>query len=93
MADTLCRRCLLEDMHDEQALYAVIQERICLMANEERAEPAQYRQRLAICRACDQLQSGTCAQCGCYVEIRAARRAMQCAHITPKWGVEDYQQK
>jgi len=80
-----CRRCLLEDMQDEQDFYAIIQDRIRLMANDERADIAEYRRRLTLCRACDQLYRGTCGQCGCYVEIRAAKRTMRCAHATPKW--------
>ena len=80
-----CRRCLLEDMQEERAVYLILQERLRLMANEERAEEPEYRRRLALCRACGQLAGGTCAQCGCYVELRAARRAMRCPHPDPKW--------
>lgn len=34
--------------------------------------------RLEGCKSCDELQNGTCMQCGCYVEIRAARLDMHC---------------
>ena len=43
-------------------------------------EPAAAR--LACCKACDALNAGTCMQCGCYVEMRAARLDMHC----PKEG-------
>ena len=81
----LCRRCLLEDMPDEQALYDLIRERIRSFPDGERAGDAEYRRRLALCRRCDQLLRGTCRQCGCYVEIRAAKREMRCAHNIQKW--------
>jgi len=80
-----CRQCLLEDMQDEQAFYGIIQERIRLLPDEERANEAEYRRRLSLCRACGELRRGTCAQCGCYVEIRAAKRTARCADVSPKW--------
>ena len=43
---------------------------------------AAYAARLACCKACDALNAGTCMQCGCYVEMRAARLDMHC----PKEG-------
>lgn len=80
-----CKRCLLEEAADEQALYTLIRERIALLPDAERANEAEYRRRLALCKACGQLSHGTCAQCGCYVEIRAAKRALRCPHAEPKW--------
>ncbi|MFH1879285.1 MAG: DUF6171 family protein [Bacillota bacterium] len=80
-----CKRCLLTDMQEEQAFYDIIKERIRLLPDGERADPAEYRRRLAICGQCDRLSRGTCAQCGCYVEIRAARQAMRCADPVQKW--------
>lgn len=80
-----CVRCLLEDMQDEDALYGIIQERIRLLPEEERADAEEYGRRLALCRVCGDLHRGTCQQCGCYVEIRAAKSAMRCARAVPKW--------
>ena len=86
MADlSPCRRCLLEDMLDERALRDIIAERIRLLPDDQRAGDEEYAQRLKHCRTCDQLISGTCAQCGCYVEIRAAKRGLHCPHGSPKW--------
>ena len=81
----LCKRCLLEDLPDERALYDLICSRVALLPDGERASGAEYARRLALCRSCDQLRLGACAQCGCYVEIRAAKQNMRCAHSMQKW--------
>ncbi len=80
-----CRRCLLEDIADEQAFYAIIKERIRLLPDGERTDAAEYARRLSLCTACGDLNQGTCALCGCYVEIRAAKRGMRCPQANPKW--------
>ena len=49
---------------------------------KKRTPDAAYAARLACCKACDALNAGTCMQCGCYVEMRAARLDMHC----PKEG-------
>lgn len=81
----VCRRCLLGDMPSERELAAVIRERIALMPEEQRADEAVQAGRLARCRACDHLISGTCALCGCYVELRAAKRFQRCPDVPGKW--------
>ncbi|MBE0601556.1 MAG: hypothetical protein IH607_07180 [Firmicutes bacterium] len=79
-----CRRCLLEDMDGEQALYALVQSRIAQLAASEKTSGAAYRHRLSLCKACDQLRGGTCGQCGCYVELRAIKRGMHCPLTPPR---------
>lgn len=81
----ICRRCLLEDMPSEAALIQNIRELIALMPPEQRADEALHRQRLAICRNCDHLNDGTCALCGCFVELRAAKRRMRCPDVPARW--------
>lgn len=78
MTTTLCRRCLLEEMADQQEYYKSIQHLRSIMPQEERTSDEVYDARLAVCKACDQLNAGTCLQCGCYVEARAARIDMHC---------------
>jgi hypothetical protein len=80
-----CRRCMLEDLPGEQPLRELVLKRIALIPDGERTGDTEYAGRLALCRGCEQLNRGTCAQCGCYVEIRAAKRALHCAHANPKW--------
>ena len=43
------------------------------LSADEKTDEATYAARLNICRTCDDLHSGTCALCGCYVEARAAK--------------------
>jgi len=40
----------------------------------------EYEKRLSSCLNCNALTNGTCAHCGCYVEMRAALKKMQCPH-------------
>ena len=52
------------------------------MPRRVRTPDAEYTARLEHCRTCPSLNAGTCMQCGCYVEMRAARLDMHC----PKEG-------
>lgn len=81
----ICRRCLLADMEDERPFYELVKERLALLAREERAQDALYAERLSFCRECQRLVNGTCAACGCYVELRAAKINMICPQVPPKW--------
>ena len=80
-----CRRCLLEDMPSQAALAANIRDLIALLPENQRASREETERRLAICRDCDQLRSGMCALCGCYVELRAAKARMGCPALPPRW--------
>ena len=80
-----CRRCLLEDMPAEAALAKSIRELVDLLPEEKRAPAEVTAQRLAVCRACDHLQNGMCVLCGCYVELRAAKRIMKCPCVPKNW--------
>ena len=81
----VCRKCLLEDMADEMDLANAIRERIALMPEDEKAEPAAVQFRLAQCRQCDRLVNGMCGLCGCYVELRSVKKHMRCPDIPKKW--------
>lgn len=78
-------RCLTAEIPDGEALTALIRERIAGIPQEERTPEEAYAARLRACRACDSLRDGTCALCGCYVEIRAARRRQSCPAVPVKW--------
>ena len=80
-----CKRCLLLQAAEEDT-YRDIQAQIGKIAPEEKAEAELYDKRLAACRECDQLLSGVCMKCGCYVEFRAAFKAMKCPNVkNRKW--------
>ena len=49
----------------------------------DRVGEEEYERRLAICKECDKLNSGTCNACGCYVELRALADVSHCPH--KKW--------
>ena len=53
------------------------------LPKSDRADEKVYEERLSICRLCDNLLSGTCLSCGCYVEIRAAIKKGRCPE--KKW--------
>ena len=50
-----------------------------------RTPDAEYTARLEHCRTCPSLNAGTCMQCGCYVEMRAARTDMHCPLDNAPW--------
>lgn len=72
-------------MPEEGELQKLIAERIALLPEDEKAEEAVRKERLSFCQTCDKLINGTCSLCGCYVELRAAKRRMACPHVPQKW--------
>ncbi len=80
----LCRRCLLKDLDEEyfRSIYQYIEN----LPWEERASQSVYAGRLALCRTCESLQNGMCIQCGCFVEVRAAKRRLSCP--ADRWKAE-----
>lgn len=80
-----CRRCLLQDMADENDYYASVVRYRAAMPRRVRTPDAEYAARLEHCRTCPSLNAGTCMQCGCYVEMRAARTDMHCPLDKAPW--------
>lgn len=72
-------------MPDQKALAEIIRDRIAAMPEEQRADDAVMSSRLGVCRACYHLMNGTCALCGCYVELRAAKRVQSCPDVPGRW--------
>ena len=72
-----CKKCLLYESAQGDML-DLIREKIKKLSPEERASQEEYEARLAHCRVCEQLVSGTCLKCGCYVEFRAAFKKQVC---------------
>jgi len=46
-----------------------------------------YKERLDICRGCDEYfkPTGSCKLCGCFVRIKASMGIMECADNPKKW--------
>ncbi|MBR0535129.1 MAG: hypothetical protein IIX14_01990 [Clostridia bacterium] len=72
-----CKRCLLLESAEGDMLQ-LIKEKIEKLSPEERASQDVYEQRLSVCKDCEQLISGMCLKCGCYVEFRAAFKDKRC---------------
>jgi hypothetical protein len=72
-------------MESEKPLYRLMREWLDAIPAEDRAAPETYRARLAACRACGELANGLCRQCGCYVELRAAKKKSVCPGAPPRW--------
>lgn len=79
-----CRRCLLKDMTDSE-YFRSIYEYIENLPPEQKAEESEYTTRLQKCTACDHLVNGMCALCGCFVEVRAAKKRQHCAKSNSVW--------
>ncbi|MGI6193893.1 MAG: DUF6171 family protein [Eubacteriales bacterium] len=79
-----CRRCLLEEI-DRDGAYRTVVEYIASLDKSVRTDEAEYRRRLAVCRSCEHLNEGICAACGCFAEVRAAKRAQTCPDVPSRW--------
>lgn len=77
-----CRRCLLSQM-DKGRYKDVVLRAVSAFSENDRTCEKIYQERLQLCRSCDNLISGTCLACGCYVEIRAATKKGRCPE--KKW--------
>ena len=84
-AGRVCRRCLLEELGQGDYLESVRRYRARL-PEKERTPDDVYESRLALCRECGELVNATCNLCGCYVEIRAARRSSACPATPARWS-------
>jgi len=79
-----CRRCLLSEINEEE-FFKTVAEYIESLSPETRTPQELYEKRLAICKTCDNLINGMCKLCGCYVEVRAAKKLSYCAHDKAIW--------
>ncbi len=80
-----CKRCLLRELDGEY--FKSIYQYIASLPEEQRSSSDEYARRLKICRACGDLHNGMCAQCGCFAEVRAAKRRLACP--MGRWGQEE----
>ena len=79
-----CRKCLLRDL-DETEYFRSLHEYIENLDDEIKVPENIYEDRLAQCKNCDQLISGMCRICGCYVELRAVMKKNGCPMVHPRW--------
>ncbi len=80
-----CKKCLLYESAEADILDD-IKARIDKLSQGERADEGLYSHRLSLCQQCDNLISGVCMKCGCYVEFRAAFIKQRCPDVRDrKW--------
>lgn len=79
-----CKKCLLKDMSDGE-YYRTVYEYIKNIPEEIRTEPEIYEKRLQFCQNCDNMVNGMCRLCGCFVEVRAAKKMNYCAKSRDIW--------
>ena len=80
----LCKRCLLSDIGEaEYATHIAVH--IKNLPENEKVRESLYQKRLSLCRTCDDLVNGMCKFCGCFVELRAAKKAQYCPAPSAKW--------
>lgn len=63
-----------------EADIAMIEKYKDAIKKEDRVSEETYEARLLICKECDKLNAGTCAACGCYVELRALSPMAGCPY-------------
>ena len=78
-----CKKCLLREAAEADILES-IKLRIDKLSDSEKADDELYQNRLNECRNCDNLRSGVCMKCGCYVELRAAFKKQKCPDVRAK---------
>lgn len=85
MTGPRCKRCLLRELDGEyfKSVYQYIEN----LPAGQKASPGEYARRLELCRVCGDLRNGMCAQCGCFVEVRAAKGQLACP--IGRWGQEE----
>lgn len=80
-----CKKCLLLQA-GEDVTYEEIQKYISSIDKNLTVSDNIYRKRLSYCSQCDNLISGMCLKCGCYVEVRAKLKKSDCPdYSNRKW--------
>ncbi len=80
----ICKRCLLSEFADSD-MKQTIAELIEALPEDIKADDELYQKRLNICKQCEHLYNGMCGKCGCYVELRALKKAQRCASENHYW--------
>ena len=80
-----CKKCLLYESAEGDILND-IKEKIAKLPESDKVSEDEYEKRLGVCKDCDNLISGVCMKCGCYVEFRAAFKKQKCPDVKcRKW--------
>lgn len=68
----------MREMAEADAL--MIEKYKAAIKSEDRVPEDEYEGRLSVCKECEKLNAGTCAACGCYVELRALSPVSRCPY-------------
>lgn len=80
-----CKRCLLHESAQADVAES-IKAAIARIPENDKCTTAEYNSRLEFCKSCDELISGVCMKCGCYVELRASFKKQKCPNVSDrKW--------
>ncbi|MBR2100336.1 MAG: hypothetical protein IJ927_03295 [Eubacterium sp.] len=80
-----CKKCLLLEA-GEKVTYNEIMQYVSSLDESELTDVNTAKKRLESCKNCDNLISGMCVKCGCYVEIRARLKNADCPdYDNRKW--------
>lgn len=83
--DNSCKRCLLFEAGQNVTLKEIT-DYLKTVDKSEKVNEDEYARRLSFCKKCDNLISGMCLKCGCYVEVRAALKNKNCPDFdSRKW--------
>lgn len=86
MSNAKCGKCLLRD-YDGSDYKEKVQAFLNQIPNGVRTPPYDYKRRLEVCAECDMLSDGMCMECGCYVQVRAAKAPLYCP--IGRWETDD----
>ena len=80
-----CKKCLLLEA-GESVTYEEIMQYVNSLDKNDLVSADIFERRISICKACDNLISGMCLKCGCYVEVRARLKNSDCPDFdNRKW--------
>ncbi len=77
----ICKKCFVGV--EAESYEALIEKALGAIPKRDKTSDADYASRIALCEACGYLTAATCQACGCYVELRAAKKASHCPY--KKW--------
>lgn len=72
----ICKKCFLGVQAENYT--QMIEKCMSMISPRDRTPEAQFAQRIAVCEECKDFVTATCQVCGCYVEIRAAKKNVHC---------------
>lgn len=80
-----CKKCLLLEA-GEKVTYQEIMDYISTLDSNDLVDSETIESRLKHCKECDELISGMCRKCGCYIEVRARLKGSNCpSYDNRKW--------